>query len=140
MHIYLPHSSKTTLHCIHFKGSLFHFLHRLYRCNTELQSSKRIIIFYAKICNMFSLNSSRVVYTNCLCTKNNIYTKINHQLFSARSLKKGRRRACMEIIFLTTELIRKFTPFSFNIPFEFDQLSLKSSFLFFLIIYFTIHV
>ena len=111
--MHMAHSSKTTLHCIHLKKkrtvickratlSLFAQIVQV----QQLQSSKRIIIFHVKIYNTFSLNSSCLVYVKLpVCTKNNIYTKINHQLFSARSLRKGRRRACREIIFLATELM-----------------------------------
>ena len=77
------------------------------------------------------------------CTKNNIYTKLNHQLFSAHSLKIKREEGSLHgnnflghrinalSLNKSAMQILKFTPFSFNMPFEFDQLSLQSSILFF---------
>ena len=64
------------------------------------QSSKRIITFGVKIYHLFSLNHHVWFTANCLRVLKviYIYTKINHQLFSAHSFKKGRRGACMEII------------------------------------------
>ena len=110
--MHMAHSSKTTLHCIHLKKKRTVICKRVTLLLAQivqvqqLQSSILIIIFHLKIYNMFSLNSFCVVYAKLpVYTKNNIYTKINHQLFRARSLKKGRRRACMEIVFLATELM-----------------------------------
>ena len=87
------------------KGSLFHYLHRLYTCNSySLQNESLHLMLRFIIC---SLLVHHVWFTaNCLSVLRIIYyAKINHRLFSAHSLKKGRRGACMEIIFLTTESI-----------------------------------
>lgn len=96
---------KTTLHCINLKkkrlwfvkGSLFHCLHRVYRCNIySLQNESLYLMLIHPV--WFTANGLPVL-------KNILRKKINHQLFSAHSLKKGRRGAYMKIIFLASELM-----------------------------------
>ena len=99
MHIYLP--PKTTLHCINFKKkrncervtlSLFAQIVWV----EQLQSSKRIITFDVKIYHLFSLNHHVWFTANCLrVLKIIIYTKLNHQLFSAHSLKIKREEGSL---------------------------------------------
>ena len=87
------------------KGSLFHYLHRLYTWNSySLQNESLHLMLRFIIC---SILIHHVWFTaNCLRVLRIIYyAKINHQLFRAHSLKKGRRGACMETIFLATELM-----------------------------------
>ena len=78
------------------KGSLFPCLHRLYRCNSYILQNE----------SLYLMLIHPVWFTeNGLPVLKNIFKKNNHQLFSAHSLKKGRKGAYIEIIFLASELM-----------------------------------